>query len=119
VDTVELLYDDVSIAAEVARSPAERMQGLSGRDALQDGAGMLFVFEQSERYEFWMPDMRISIDIIWLDEDMRVVHIKENATPESYPEKFVPNTPARYVLEVPAGFVAMHGVNNGDSFRMR
>jgi len=80
---------------------------------------MLFIFPKSDKQSFWMPDMRFAIDIIWLDEYMKVVHIKESATPESYPEKFTTSVPAKYVLEVPAGFSKEKGIVVGDQAVVR
>lgn len=108
-----LSIGDAEIVLLLARTPAERTRGLSGRERLAEGQGMLFIYEREDRYGFWMPDMRFSIDIIWLDADMRVVDVKENATPESYPEVFEPKAPALYVLEVPAGYAAKYGIVEG------
>lgn len=106
--TITLNGDRVRI--EVVDTPEARVRGLSGRAELEEGTGMLFVFPKPDRYVFWMPNMHFAIDIVWLDATMQVVHVKERATPESYPEKFDPGVFASYVLEVPAGYVAQHGV---------
>lgn len=102
------------VKADVADTLARRTQGLSGRSTLPEGAGMLFVFDESDKHGIWMRDMRFAIDIFWLDDDMHVVAIKENADPSSYPETFYPESSARYVLEVPAGFTLAHGIARGD-----
>lgn len=106
-------FDASTLRAEVVDTPEKRQQGLSGRRTLAEGEGMLFVFAESDYYTFWMPDMYIAIDILWLDEAGRVVYLKENATPESYPEHFRPDAPARYVLEVPSGYARAHGIQVG------
>ncbi len=102
------------IAVELANTPAKRIQGLSGRNALGQNEGMFFVFEKPDYYAFWMRDMNFKIDIIWIDENKKIVDIVKNATPESYPEKFSPQSPAQYVLEVNAGFADEHKINIGD-----
>lgn len=107
------------IAVSIADSDTERVQGLSHTEALPEGAGKLFVFERPGLYGFWMKDMRYSIDIIWLDEKMTVVTIKESATPESYPETFYPNAESKYVLEVPAGFSTENDIVVGQSFTLQ
>lgn len=99
-----------TVRVELARSGAERARGLSGRDSLPEGTGMLFVFPQDGAYGFWMKDMRFAIDMLWLDVSGKVVHIVERAAPESYPRSFLPENPARYVLEVPAGFAERFGI---------
>ena len=75
---------------------------------------MLFEFAEPDFYGFWMKDMNYPIDIIWLSDDFRVVFIKENASPASYPETFMPSAPARYVLETAAGFSEKNNLKIGD-----
>ncbi|GMQ95145.1 MAG: hypothetical protein BMS9Abin13_257 [Patescibacteria group bacterium] len=101
-------------AVEIADTLRVRAQGLSGRDGLAPSAGMLFVFENAGLYAFWMKDMRFPIDIIWIGEDMTVVGIEENASPDSYPQIFTPEFPVRYVLEVAGGIAKKRGITTGD-----
>jgi uncharacterized protein len=102
------------INVSVADTAEERTQGLSGRENLPENEGLLFIFEKSDRSGFWMKDMNFAIDIIWIDEQFSIIDIKENATPESYPEIFYPKQSARYVLEVPSGTVQSHNIKIGD-----
>lgn len=97
----------------MANTDVLRAQGLSGRAALAAGEGMLFVFERSDYWGIWMKDMRFSIDIVWLDEEGRVVGLEAEAAPGSYPDVFVPPLRARYVLELPAGAAARYGLAEG------
>ncbi len=101
------------VIADIADDVAERKQGLSGRAGLGEDEGMLFVFQDDGAHGFWMNEMLISVDMIWLDSDKRVVFIIENASPESYPKTFKPSTSSRYVLEVPAGWAKRHNVATG------
>lgn len=99
---------------EIATTPAERERGLSGRTTpLTDSRGMLFVFDQPGTYAFWMPDMHFAIDMIWIGADGKIVDIKKNATPESYPSAFKPSAPAVYVLEVGSGNAEKWGWKQG------
>jgi len=100
---------------DVVNTPETRAQGLSGRKKLAPRAGMMFVYSSSGQYSFWMKDMHFPIDIIWLNTDKKIVHIEEYVTPQSYPESFAPDQPARYVLEVNAGVVARQNVSVGDT----
>ncbi len=111
--TVRIGGTDVRVT--LADTAEKRSRGLSGTSRLEEGEGMLFVFPQEGIYGFWMKDMRYSIDIIWLTEDKEVVYVAENASPESYPMSFVPEKPAKYVLEVPAGFAKAHNIAIGSS----
>lgn len=102
------------IVAEVRDTPRARTQGLSGRDFLEEGKGMLFVFPVDGYYSFWMKDMKFPIDIVWISKDGSVVDIQNEVSPETYPEySFAPQDTARYVLELRAGFVKEHGVSVG------
>lgn len=112
--TIAFPEKGVVVLAEVADTVEARAQGLSGRRELLEGSGMWFVFEEEGEYGFWMKDMRFSIDIIWLDARLRIVDMWENASPDSFPEVVMPKVPARYVLEVPAGFAAAHSLAVGD-----
>lgn len=101
----------------VADSSEERAQGLSGRKRLAENQGMLFVFTDPGPYCLWMKDMNFAIDIIWLDKDKKVIDIKENAQPESYPESFCPKGDAQYILEVPAGSTQKWNIEPGQVAR--
>lgn len=58
--------------------------------------------------------MRINIDIVWANDT--VVTVLHDVSPSTYPEVFYPQTPARYVLELPAGYAAAHGIAEGMEF---
>lgn len=106
------------VHVEVADTEDKREQGLSGRAGLQEGSGMLFVFDVPGKYGFWMKDMNFPIDIIFIDASGTVVSVVRDASPESYhlqpPQVFYPDLPAQYVLEVPAGFVASRAIGVGE-----
>ncbi|HVU75825.1 MAG TPA: DUF192 domain-containing protein [Candidatus Paceibacterota bacterium] len=102
------------VSVQLATTEAQREQGLSGTQPLAADHGMLFVFPQDGQYHFWMKDMNYALDIIWIDGDGRIVSIAPSLSPDTYPQSFGPNAPARYVLEVSAGFAAAHGVKVGD-----
>ncbi len=113
-DTAKIRIKNQEFLVEIADTDEERIKGLSGRESLPEGRGMLFVFDQPGMYGFWMKDMLFSIDIIWLSEEGRVVHIVKNASPESFPEVFYPAAEAKYVLELPAGTAERLGLQIGD-----
>lgn len=109
-------FENVTIAARVARTDQARERGLSNTESLADGTGMLFVFDTEDRWGMWMRDMKYPIDIIWLNAQKEVVHIVHRAEPASYPKtKFQPSKPAKYVLEIPAGAAREYAIRVGDT----
>ena len=98
----------------VADTEQEREKGLGSVSKLPSDTGMLFVFDMPDKYGFWMKDTLIPLDMVWLDSDKRVVYIQKNVLPESFPEVYMPSTPALYVLEFNSGFADKHKINIGD-----
>lgn len=106
--------------AELAITPEERAQGLSGREVLPEGTGMLFIFEGDQHLSFWMPDMNFPLDMVWIDSSCQVVDVTLNA-PVPLPGQsradlphFSPQTPARFVLEINAGEFEAAGIRVGE-----
>ena len=114
VENKVIIIGESAVTIEIADSDEERKQGLSGRETLEAGNGMFFIFEKTGLHGIWMKDMNFPIDILWFDQYGELVHFKEHATPESYPDTFFPKSPALYVLEVPAGYVRDKNIKLGD-----
>jgi len=106
-----------TVRVTVADTPETRQKGLGGRNGLAPDEGMLFIFPQDGKYGFWMKDMKFPIDMLWLSGTRRVVYMAQNVSPDTYPEVFAPTTPARYVLELPAGYAKAYTVGVGDEVR--
>lgn len=106
--------NDAIIEVDIASSDVERARGLSGRVSLGANSGMLFVFESPRLNMFWMKDMNFPIDIIWLDENKKIIYIKENLNPKTYPEVFGPEVKSSYVLEVNSNFTKKYNIKIGD-----
>lgn len=88
---------------EIADSPALRTRGLSYRNSLAQDKAMLFIFEKPDFYGFWMFGMKFPIDIIFIDENLKITDIYREVNPSTYPENFKPSKKALYVLEVNSG----------------
>lgn len=102
----------VTVAVEVAATESERARGLMFRRQLPDRHGMWFVFPQPARNSFWMKNTMLSLDILYVDAEYRVVDIIANTTP--YSEKpLTPQLAYQYVLEVPSGFAKRHNITVG------
>jgi uncharacterized membrane protein (UPF0127 family) len=103
----------VTIDVEIAATESERAQGLMFRPSMPDSVGMLFIFEWSAPQAFWMKNTIMSLDIIYVDENKKIVSISKNAVP--YSEESLPSAGnAQYVVEVVAGFTDKYGIQPGD-----
>jgi len=102
------------VNAEIARSAAKKELGLSGRDALAENAGMLFIFDAPKAYTFWNKDMRFSLDMIWMRNNTVVDISKGLPAFSGTPVTLAPKEPVDAVLEVNAGFVLEHQIKIGD-----
>ena len=108
---ISLAQNDVEV--EVADEPKEQQIGLSGRKCISYNQGMLFIFNEPGYYNFWMKDMRFPIDIVWIDNNRRIIEVTDNIQPSTYPDTFTSNQAPRYVLEVGAGRAAELGLSVG------
>ena len=123
------------IFIEIASTSEEQEQGLSGKSKLMEFVrdqkirteGMLFVFSEPRVLNFWMKDMRFDLDIIWLDENLKIVHIAKNAQADSYNKQNPAsstifsngNNPAKYVLEINSGLSNELNLREGDTLIMQ
>jgi hypothetical protein len=100
-------------AVELATTDEERARGLMFRKELPGGRGMLFDFHNEQPVAFWMRNTYISLDMIFIRADGRILRVAENTEPLS--EKLVPSGgPVRAVLEVIAGTARKLGIAPGD-----
>lgn len=101
---------------EVVSRPSEMAKGLMFRKSLDYDKGMLFIFEKFSEHNFWMKNTLIPLDIIWIDENNKVVFIKKNAQPckDGLCESIRSGEKAKYVLEVNTGICSDFGLKVGD-----
>lgn len=115
----EIVIAGERLDVSIADTQMLQAKGLSGRRSLKPNEGMLFIFPAPGFYGFWMKDMKIPIDIIWIDAERMVVDMWENATPDSYPKVYTPRIEAKYVLEVEAGFSSKFLLKRGDVLELK
>ena len=100
-------------SVEMATTDKEREVGLMYRKELADGRGMLFDFTPEQQVSMWMKNTYISLDMIFIRADGRILRIAENTEPES--TRIIPSGgPAKGVLEVIAGTAKKYGIVPGD-----
>lgn len=106
----------IPIKVEIADTYEARLQGLMYRTKLDDGNGMLFVFDDELIRMFWMKNTLIPLDIVFFNNKMEAVSIVENMMPcvtrecADYSSQYL----AKYALELPAGYVKKEGIKVGD-----
>ena len=101
---------------EVAIKDNERQRGLMYRDHLDDDEGMVFVFERQQHLSFWMKNTWIPLDMLFIDDDLKVVGIVENAEPLTLSGRGVDGS-SRFVLELKGGTSSSLGLHAGQSVR--
>jgi uncharacterized protein len=112
---VETKAGKQSYTVEVADSEAERERGLMFRETMDDGHGMLFVFEATQPVGFWMRNTPLSLDLVFIGQDGVV---KDIGRGEPMSEAVVgPPDPVRFVLELKAGIAEKAGIEIGDRVR--
>ncbi len=107
------------IRVEVMTHPTDMMRGMMFRDSLAPDRGMLFVHGSPGNYPYWMYQVRIPLDIIWLDEKRRIVEISPDTPPCQKKASECPsyggNQKALFVLELAGGMAAKYGLKLGDT----
>jgi uncharacterized membrane protein (UPF0127 family) len=102
------------IDIEIADNDIDRSKGLMFRKSMKENEGMLFIFEEKKPQSFWMKNTYIPLDIIFADDNGKIVSIRKNTKPLSF-ESILSAYPALYVVEVNAGFTGRFGIAEGDN----
>jgi uncharacterized membrane protein (UPF0127 family) len=107
---------EIPLTVEIADTDKERARGLMFREKLEEGSGMLFVFEDEAPRGFWMKNTLIPLDIVFLDRQKKVVSFVEKMEPcVSDPcPSYVSEKPAMYALELPAQSVKKYRIRVGN-----
>jgi len=113
-NTVPIMIGTVAVRASVADTLSSRIKGLSDTPYLPANVVKLFAFGVPGSHSIWMKDMRYPIDIMWAAQDGTIVHIEEAVSPDTFPTSFASPTPAWFVVEANAGFVADEQITIGD-----
>ena len=97
---------------ELARTPQEQARGLMFRTEMGADEGMLFPYDQPHVLSFWMRNTVLSLDIVFIGPDRRVINIADHAVPYSE-ESLTSDAPAAAVLELNAGRAEALGIVPG------
>lgn len=111
-----------TIKCEVMTTPTDMTKGMMFRDSLEADHGMLFFHGKPDRYKYWMWNVKIPLDIVWMDRTRRIVEISANTPPcGSETGKGCPNyggnAESMYVLELAGGQAAKNGLAVGQQIQ--
>ena len=114
------LPSGTKIFAEPVQQQKDMMRGMMFKDSLGANQGMLFIYAKEDRVPYWTFQVRMPLDIIWIDHQHRVVDLALNAQPCRSRQSDVCPTygghePAQFVLEVNGGVAAKNQVKIGDA----
>jgi uncharacterized membrane protein (UPF0127 family) len=102
----------IPILVEIAVTEEERSKGLMFRKELEDGKGMIFLFEKDQIMSFWMKNTLVPLSIAFILSDGRIAEIRD-MEPRSLASVNSERS-CRYALEAPKGWFDKVGVGVGD-----
>ena len=117
-EKTEVCFEENCFLVELAKTDVEKERGLMFKKSLENNRGMLFIFNEEGRYNFWMKNTLITLDIIWINSEKEVVYIEHSAEPCSETcESIIPRVNAQFVLEINGGVAKKLNINIGDRAR--
>ena len=109
------------IRVETMMRKEDMMRGMMFRESLPQGRGMLFIHGSPGLYPYWMHQVKVPLDMIWMEPDGKVFFISANTPPcQADPcPMYGPDSPATIVLEIAGGMAAKEGVTVGSQIRVQ
>ena len=105
--------ESIEFSVLIAESNKDRRQGLMHIEFMEENQGMLFVFNPPRRVSMWMRNTPMSLDILFIDRNGKVINMEENTTPYSTKALSSGGT-IRWVLEINSGLAKTKGIKTGD-----
>lgn len=116
---------DAILDVQIAETDAQRTRGLMFQNEMPYNQGMIFVMDHEQVIPIWMLNMQFPLDIIWFDSNGNIVHIAKYVQPCKSALETVTCTvdngggkPAKYVLEVTAGFVNKFNITSASKLQL-
>ena len=107
------------IRAEAEIDSTDMQKGMMFRDSLPRGRGMLFIHDKLGLYPYWMYQVRIPLDMLWMDANHRIVEVSADTPPcktkASDCDKYGGHQQAQFVLELGGGEAKRLGLHEGDT----
>ncbi len=114
-----MTYNKAEYKLEVAKSNSKKALGLMNRTKLENIDGMIFLYPAPQELTFYMKNTLISLDIIFLDSELKVVTIHKNTKTEQTKELYPSDQPAQYVVEMEAGWSEANNLQIGDFLTLK
>lgn len=112
---ISLNVGDGIFTAKLAGTPSLRDKGLSGVTNLSHDQALILAYPSDGKWPIDMKNMKVPLDILWLNSDKKIVYIVKNASPDNIDTVFTPKTDARFVIELPAGSADNLSIKSGYS----
>ena len=97
-----------------ANTTKTRNKGLMNRkNALKDNEGMLFIYSKPQKIKMWMKNTYIPLDLLFLDNNMKVIDSKENLIPHDVETNYISKTKCKYAIEINGGSIKKNNIKNG------
>lgn len=118
--TAQAIINERVINLEVARTPQQQAMGLMFREALPDDRGMFFPFEEARIARFWMNNVPVALDMIFVKEG-KVVEVTTAPPCDSEPQDcplYGPDTIVDGVIELRGGRANELELATGDAIEI-
>jgi len=110
--STNLQLGDGAFKAQMALKSSDRDKGLLGTSGLDPDQAFLLAFPTEDKWGVWPKSTTFSIDIVWLNKDKKVIYIAKNISPGNLTSAVIkPKTPAKYIIEFPAGTVDSESID--------
>lgn len=114
----EVEIGKIKLFSDIAITELQKQKGLAIKDSLNENQSMMFLFPSVNKQSFWMKDMRFPIDILWIDENDKIVHIEHSLSPcerwTLFCTSYQPDSNSLYVLETVSGLTDKYDIKEGD-----
>lgn len=115
IHTQDAVHD---VTVEIADNDEERARGLMWRDSVPENTGMLFIYPEDIDAVFWMKNMKVPIDMIFITSQKTVDTIHHSVPPclaDQTCARYSSEGLVRYILEVRAGYAKENNIQIGDN----
>ena len=112
---ISLNVGDGVFTAKLASTPSLRDKGLSGATSLSHDQALILAYPSDGKCPIDMKNMKVPLDILWLNNDKKIIFIVKNASADSVDTLFTPKSEGRFVIELPAGSVDNINIRSGYS----